>query len=116
MQYNQTFKFRCNTHNGKFITVTGYDYDTGSSNDWIGEAKIDLSSLLNADPDYRSYILLDKEKQPIKGYDKQVRAKIIFRGYADSTLQIHIELCSVIFMELIQRINFRLPALMLLSL
>jgi hypothetical protein len=72
LQFNQTFKFRCNDYHGKIITVSGFDYDRGSTNDLIGTAAIELDDLLDADADYRSYILLDKDKQPIKGYDKQV--------------------------------------------
>jgi len=70
-EYNQTFKFRCNDYHSKTITVSGFDYDAGSTNDLIGTAIIELSDLLDSEADYKSYILLDKDKQPIKGYDKQ---------------------------------------------
>jgi hypothetical protein len=76
LQYNQTFKFKCNDYHGKIITVTGFDYDVGSTNDLIGTAFIDLSELLDAEADYKSYVLLDKDKQPIKGYDKQARISV----------------------------------------
>ncbi len=76
MQYNQTFKFRCNDYHGKNITVTGFDYDVGSTNDLIGIATINLNDLLDAEADYKSYILLDKDKEPIKGYDRQVSSRL----------------------------------------
>jgi Ca2+-dependent lipid-binding protein len=78
LQFNQTFKFKCNDYRGKIITVTGFDFDVGSKNDLIGTATIELSDLLDAEADYNSYILLDKDKQPIKGYDKQVRFHLRF--------------------------------------
>ena len=72
MQYNQTFKFRCNEYHGKSIIVTAFDYDAGSSNDLIGKTVIDLSNYLDAEPDYKTFILLDQDKQAVKGHDKQV--------------------------------------------